>query len=437
MNDFVDRIVSDLRAFAGELLDRGISSGAGHRGGLVGGILGIVENFAALLPGLLHETGADEDVCQSDLLVTSRPLRARLSRRPGDYTLQVESVTGARTIRPAKWVELRPVARPDPAPLRWLLHLLETEAVLLTATARRLSKQIEDARLTRAGTSRWAADDAAALDSLGRRVERAAALVETGRRLVLAQANTRLLPSERPPQPLPASASWRALRDVVRRLLDPSCVLADTMAGGLGGGGEAADLPTLYQRWVGLKLLAALALHGWHPTADPAGALFLGGRVRLQREGSWLDIWVEPRVGRSTGHPSGFFCARGVEAMPDYLLVTPGSGGFDAFVLDATMTTDEEVLRSKGRYMTTLVGCSTKRIAGVPVARAPVRSWAAAPISGTHCLLYAPDGTTGTVPLHPVLGHLEPLHSWVSDIDHHARAWSSPLRSEAVSPPQT
>ena len=93
----------------------------------------------------------------------------------------------------------------------------------------------------------------------------------------------------------------------------------------------------------------------------------------------------------------------------------------DAFVLDATLATSDEVLKSKSKYRDGIVGIDTLSIAGCPVARRPLRSWAIAPLDRTLCNLRDPEGRTGDVPLHPSRRNFQALDSWVADVSLHAQ----------------
>jgi len=79
----------------------------------------------------------------------------------------------------------------------------------------------------------------------------------------------------------------------------------------------------------------------WHD--DPTGALFLGGEIRLYKADVQISIWIEPRFSRRKAHLSGFICHEVTETHPDYMIVTPGPSGIDAFILDPTTTADPEI----------------------------------------------------------------------------------------------
>ena len=122
-------------------------------------------------------------------------------------------------------------------------------------------------------------------------------------------------------------------------------------------------------------------------------------------------------------HPSGFRCTGRGEVSPDFLLVVKGPSRHDAFVLDATMTTDREVILQKGKYLTLLRASQPGWAAGLEVYARPLRSWAAAPIQGGLSRQFDQDASWGVLPMHPARFHPAPLRSWVLDVDRYVRAW--------------
>jgi hypothetical protein len=88
----------------------------------------------------------------------------------------------------------------------------------------------------------------------------------------------------------------------------------------------------------------------------------------------------------------------------------------DAFVLDATLSRSAELLASKSKYRREVVGLDTQFVAGVPVQRRPLRSWAVAPLNDPFCRLGDPEGRTGCIPLRPGQPDLRALDAWVDDV---------------------
>ena len=105
-----------------------------------------------------------------------------------------------------------------------------------------------------------------------------------------------------------------------------------------------------------------------------------------------------------------------VRPTPDFLFVCGEPGQRDAFVIDATLSTNGDLLQSKGRYRKQLVGVDVRLVAGVPVLRRPIRSWAAAPIKSTHCRLLDPLGHSGVVPLDATTDDFSALDAWLGDV---------------------
>ena len=208
----------------------------------------------------------------------------------------------------------------------------------------------------------------------------------------------------------------RRLADVLQR---PQAYLGSHLRHALQQTSIAA-LPFLYQRWVGWRLVLALQSMGFRAVNEPIGCLFLGGGIRLRTDDLEMSLWCEPRLLRAA-HPSGLRAATR-EAQPDYVLVFPGQGGRDAFVLDATLASSRTA--QKARYREGIELDAPRTIAGVPVRRRPLRAWAAAPTPTQHCDLHAPDGSVGTIPMLPGRFVDGPLRAWLQDAIEHARAWA-------------
>ena len=438
MNPFLDRMLADLRSFSSDLLEglgsRSVRRGSGRGGpgrqaGTATVVVDAVDRLTRLVPVLLSELEGQEDEAWSSISVpVFSPVRAQVSRHPADFRW-AEPAPGQEDgkLVPYRWVRELPAPGQSIPALRWLVSLLGGQDALLSAAVGRISKQVDEARVARRGGSVWAKQDERALDALLTSLSQAGHQLARSRAMVEKTAGARLLPSAQPPAAYPVGTAWQSLRQQARYLADPMSSVSQVVQALIGDRAEA-DVPTLYQRWVGLKLLEAFGRAGWCPLEHPAGALYLGGQITLKKGANEIHVWVEARISRNQPHPSGFFCARGDEAMPDYLVVTPGpGGGVDAFVLDATKTGDDEVLRGKGRYLNLLLGSTPTRVAGVPIARAPMRAWAAAPLARSECVLYGSDGRQGVIPMHPVYFHPEPVNGWIQDIDRHAFAWGAGL----------
>lgn len=421
MSDFVERIVEDLKDFSADLLEVGLATRSDPRLAGMGSsasLLHAIDSLTSLVPRLLLELETAEGPTRLQENVTATPTGAKLSRRPSDYRLQ-----GGR-IMPRRWVRMVTVGEPDPAPLRWLLHLLDRQRSQLGETLERTDKRVSEALTARRGRSEWAQADASALRSIVDRLKESRARLQRAIKSVQRVAGPRPIPSPRAPSPYPQTQAWVALRRLAPRLIDPRAFLPEHVSGILGADLATADLPYLYQRWCGVRIISALHDMGWTVRDDPVGAIFLGGLITFQNRGHGIDLWIEPRLGRLGHHPSGFRCARGEDVTPDYLFVTPGPGGPDAFVLDATLVTTPEDLVSKGRYLDLIELENLVRVAGCPIKRRPKLAWAAAPIVAAHGKALRSDGAIGTLPMNPVHWNAEPLDAWISEVARHALAWS-------------
>ncbi len=422
MSQFAEQVIADLRAFSGHLLDPlEVAPGTGPRlleAGTESVLLGAIRAIAGLLPRLLDELEDVEDPRQTIQRRTWRAARARLSRAPSDW----QFICGRAL--PQRWVLQEPARDPDLRALGWLLHLEQMLRAELAHVSERTLQFIEEARIARRGTSLWAARDETKLEAMALRTAHAGASLEGVRRSILRRAGGALRASPRAPSPFPRGRTWWRLRQLAGRIDDPERTVAERITCLLGVTPELADEPVLYQRWCGMRIIETLAALGWRAEGDFVGALYLAGHVSFRKENTCIDLWIENRLSRRP-HASGFLCAKGGDATPDYLIVTPGAGGLDAFILDATKSTDADVLAGKGRYLDLLQGTAPAMVAGVVSGpRRPLRSWAGAPLSVGHCQLATQNGSRGVVPMDPMAWDPAPLRAWLSDIERHARAWS-------------
>ncbi|MBI5433186.1 MAG: hypothetical protein HZA52_10185 [Planctomycetes bacterium] len=420
---FVERIVADLRAFSSDLLETGlatsgrIEAGAPRAQGMRAE-LGGAHALASLVPGLLADLATRDDPTRIEEHEVTTPLRASLSRRPCDWVR-----VGPR-ILPKRWSRLVPVPEPDLPALRWLIRQLRDRGEKLEIVRERVAKQVADARIARAGASRFAKSDELALDLLRARLDEAALVLVRAEDLVRRHAGRNLQPSASPPSPYPGTPAWSSLRRQATFWSSPSSFLPGYVRSLLHDAVAAADVPYLYQRWCGLKLLQAFDARGWTTRGDATGALFLAGKIVLERGAATMDLWVEPRLTRYRDNPTGFHCIRGDDVTPDFMLVTPGPYGRDAFVLDATRAIDRKALETKDRYLAMIAANTPGFTAGVPVIRHPVRAWACAPLLAQHCTLFRADGKTGCIPMHPVDWSPKPLEGWIGDVVKYANAWA-------------
>lgn len=423
MNPFIQQLVDDLKEFSSELLSPGL-----HATQQVSTSIGTVSSTAALLksidllttliPKLVAEMEASDATHKVMLHYTPVPKRATFSHRPSDYQQDT-----TKRLLPAHWLSVLPLPELDNRPLRWLLYLLDIQENALAKIENRTTKYIDNSLLTQQGDSSYAQNDRTTLLSMRNRLYEAQAKLEHARSLLFRTVQVRLVPSPTLPDPYPRSPAWTRLRRYAQQLLNPNDYLPSFLHSLLNGTLEIADTPYLYQRWCGIKLLAAFEALGWIWYDDPVGALFLGGEVTLRKADIEIDLWIEPRFSKYKNHPSGFRCQENLESHPDYLIVTPGPHGVDAFILDPTTTADMEIRRLKAKYLTAIETTTMSLVAGVPVVRNPLRAWSAAPLHVGYCELGDIDGQTGTIPMHPLDWSIEPLKDWLHDIDRYALAW--------------
>ncbi len=425
MNEFLRRIIEDLRSFAGELLDPGLArmggTGIAVPGGSVRALIQRAHQLARLVPRLIVELQQESDDFGDHW---SREDGTMWSRDPADWVVREARLLPRRLWAPAASATF------DTRLVGWVLHVLQVGAELVRAAEARLAKQVDEARQARqldTSESVWADVDERVLHLRSNELAVARAALERCARSIVRHAGRSVAACSMPPARLPAAPVVREFVQAARELVDPQRRLSVVVTELLDGEPDAADIPTLYQRWCGIKLLEEMRGLGWHATGDPVGALFLAGRVELSGGTDRAELWVEPRIHERRNHPCGFRKESAGEVTPDFILIVAGLGGPDAFILDATRTRVEATLRSKGRYRLQLVGNAGTLIAGVPVVRRPVRSWAIAPITGRRCVLLDEpgrigEGLSGVVPLDPAECHTGALRAWLRDVDRHARA---------------
>jgi hypothetical protein len=417
VNPLVAAMVRDLEAASPQLLEIGVDESRNSR--TTEGPLGsLVRTFSKLLPRLL----ADLRHHPASTLVTTAPsyvpTREPLSRRATDYRIR-----DGRML-PLRWVRVESVPTADLQALRWLLYLCDELEKRVTERRSRVEKQFNEALRTRGGRSEHGKAVETALQDMRGALQTTSQTLERARRRIMRTSEQQIGASARTPDPVPPGEAWAAIRRLHSTRLTEEALLAAQVSEVLSGA-NAADIPFLYQRWCGLKLVEGLQSLGWHPEQDVSGPLWLGGRIPFRHgHGHQLMVWVEPRLERARVHPSGFRCARGDEVSPDYLIVTPGPGGRDAFLLDPTLSTDRAALNEKGKYLTRIELGIFATLAGCPVVRRPRLSWALSPLNGRHGHLLTSDGRVGAIPMNPDGFIIAPLRAWLTDVTRHAKAWS-------------
>ena len=421
---FVDSIVGGLRSFASVLIEPGISPSTSvprsRAPASLQWLVGSIQSLTSMVPRLLQELSPNWKNGHIERVSTHIPKRGFLSRRPSDYVMHDNQCM------PQRWNSNIPVPATDRRPLRWLLHMIDTQSEMLSQASDRMDKHIPDLVTSTMPNSQWAELDRLALADLQTTIEQARGQLKRARLSILHRTNWHISPSPYLPQPFPFSPEWTRLRLRVDDLIRPQGATAEFVRTTLlAPTTQIADLPFLYQRWCGMKLIHGLQALRWELLDDPIQSLFLGGQIRIQKSGIKGSLWVETRIPRSTGHPSGLQATWGDCVSPDFVLIVPGPGGNDAYIVDPTLARDPAVLASKGKYLQSLAFQTPGRVAGAPSIRSPLRSWAAAPLTSAHCRLLSPDGSTGTIPMHPEYPADEALLAWLADIDAHAQAWSN------------
>lgn len=415
-------VVGELREVSADLLEPGLvrSAPIGALGGhsLVSrGLLMAADAFVTLVPKLLSELDGSEDSSSGEWRAALVPRGARPSPAPYDFVLS-EGIA-----LPLRWLRFDADRRTDGIAMRWLLYLCDLLGQRLHSHSLRLNRQLDEALLVRSGESSWADQDSQSLRALAGDVQQRLVAIRQAEYSIRNKAGIRISGSDRAPMPFPQQPAWSRLRRLARDLLNPEALLGTMLNELLSDPIAFADVPFLYQRWCGLHLVHAFERLGWKRRGDLAGALFLGGRVELFGIGAGqLTIWIDPRVSRTTMPLTGWGCAAtGDELTPDFLITCGEAGNRDAFVLDATLATSDDLLSSKSKYRVRIVGVDTLLVAGVPVARRPLRAWAIAPLNSALCRLNDPEGKTGGVPLHPGRNDTGALDAWVADISLHAQ----------------
>lgn len=425
MNPFIQKLVEDIKAFSSELLLPGlhdtqqISTDMGTVASTTA-LLKSIDFLTGLIPQLVTDLQTTDATRKVMVHYTPYPKRATFSRRSCDYQQDI-----TKRLLPAHWVSILPVAELDTRPLRWVVHLLDLQQIALEKVHKRTIKYIDDSLLTQKGSSSYAQNDRATLLSMRIRLDETEAKLEHARATLIRTVQKKLVPSSNLPYPYPRSSAWIRLRRFAQQLIQPKEYLPSFLHNLLHGVVEIADTPYLYQRWCGIKLLSTFESLGWICHDNPTGALFLGGEVQLYQADVELSIWIEPRLSRHKTHPSGFICKEVTETHPDYLIVTPGPSGIDAFILDPTTTADAEIRQGKSKYLLTIESIVMANVAGNPVVRNPLRAWSAAPLHTPHCELEDSEGRTGTIPMHPLDWSQQPLINWTRDIHDYALAWGT------------
>lgn len=381
--------------------------------------------FRGILDDLLEEA-VHERIDRSPLQVASRtPRRARASRAPRDFA-QLPGIG----LRPLVWLCGESIGEPDPQALAWLAHvlgLLDAEFHRASRSVREHLAQVIADHAEAGGMNRSEYQDQRdrqrlALQALETDFLDAEARLTECQSLLQSAADWRCVPSGRKPWPFPQSARWRRVAILAEALEDPRSELPRRLERLFARNPDFAELPFLYQRWCGLKLVRALESLGLNPIQDLVPVLFLGGRLdfapRSAPHTPLLSLWVEaripPRHEPEAPHESGLSTTDKGEASPDYLLLRHGTRRPLAYVLDPSFTLTPSL--EKGRYRTRLAFHAPTLIAGTPSFLPPARAFAAQPLARQDCLLHDAEGRTGVVPMNPRQYAEQAITSWLMEL---------------------
>jgi hypothetical protein len=415
----VRRIVADLRNFSADLLEPGYTSSVrgssfDQLGSSLRATICAVDSLCARLPTLLTELELHERATTT-MEHTRIPWSAKPSASPGDYANR-----NGRKL-PLRWLRSNVEGAVNIEPLRWMVAVVTRIMNQLDVHSSRLGKQVEAARFVRSGHSDYAIRDNRALDLMLAEIETRKRALQQVLASINRRAGIRVAAAEKLPNPYPRTAAWQIFRREANRYLHPEQLLGGWIGDLLRAPIAVADLPYLYQRWCGLQILTACERLGWTVHGDAVGVLYLGGVLTISNGARTLRLWIEPRLSASKAAEIGWQSeSRTGELTPDFLFVCGEIGKRDAFVLDATLSTDAMVLEKKGAYLSRMIGHDFHVVAGVPVARRAIRSWAMAPIRSRTCRLSDPYGHTGVIPLNAQMDDFAALEAWLQDVFNHA-----------------
>lgn len=419
--DHINRMVGELRRFSACLLEPVGPGNSGLANASQSPTAG--DTLGATAAAILHAApSAFEECCRREI-VSTRELVASHSPRGGAARILARDwqVRDGKLL-PTRWQVPAFECEPDSQSLRWLLHAVECAGDHFRSRLTKLNTWVQDALGARAsGQSIWARTAEDELLTLLEECEAMVALADSTAHKLGARAGMRLSPSARLPHPFPRSAIWGALRLHLDHLQNPQALIALLIAESLKDEVPACELPTLYQRWIGLQILHALARCGWSVSGDPSGALWLGGRIKATRQGATLSLEVETRYSRQDRH-GALHCIRGESLTPDFTFLFQSPQGQQAWILDATLSSEEAVLtEKKAKYLHGLRQTTPRLAAGVPVFPRPGRVWLVTPRGNGTPKLYDDEGRTGHLSLHPGLSPCTGLDAWISDIAQDGR----------------
>jgi hypothetical protein len=403
-------LIAELAAASAHLLEKGLAPASARESDLVVGPATIAAGDAARLAGLvkhaLLELATTPSSTNETLEIQRVPRRARASRRACDHALHGASVV------PIAFLALEPTLEAPRAPLEWLLSLIDGVDDELERHVALYDESLDEAVRFRSGSD-YGVLDVAQLEDNHRRLVAARALLRATRRLVRDASSFGLVARPQRPRPFPRSRTFEALAHLEEKRSDPRRAGRALASDLFGQRGRGIDVAYLYQRWCGVKLVAALAALGYEAQSDPVPALLLSGAVEFRSPTGIATLVSEPRLVAGKPPVEGLFVHHG-ESSPDFVLLVHTGEGRRAHVLDPTLRHLDDARREKARYLEIVKVEGSRRIAGVGVQPGVDTSWAAAPLDHTNCLPVDWRGEHGTVPMNPLRFDSRPLERWLS-----------------------
>jgi hypothetical protein len=403
-------LIAELAAASAHLLEKGLAPRSEHANALLVGPATIAAGDALRLAGLvkraLLELATLPSTTNETLEMQRVPRRARASRRACDHARY-----GAGVV-PIAFLALVPTLEAPRAPLEWLLALVDGVDDELERHVALYDESLDEAVRFRGGSD-YGVLDVEQLEDNQRRLVGARALLRATQRLVRDASGFALVARPQRPRPFPRSRTFEALARLEEKRTDPrraGRALANDLFGHQGRG---IDVAYLYQRWCGVKIVAALAALGYEAQSDPVPALLLSGAIEFRSPNGVVTLVCEPRLVAGKPPVEGLFVHHG-ESSPDFVLLVHTGEGRRAHVLDPTLCLQDDARSKKARYLDIVKVEGSRRIAGVGVQPGVDTSWAAAPLDHTNCLPVDWRGEHGTVPLSPLQFDPRPLEQWLS-----------------------
>jgi hypothetical protein len=417
--DLAEAVRAELARACAHLLDEGLAPmvatrSASGAGGPIGHALRAARTLQQLVPRGLDTidrapSAADEVSVYRRFAKNGRPTRA-----PHEYAVQ--HTGGATRLLPTVWRASEPLLEPSRELLAWLLHGIDRLIDTLGRQRALLTDQLSEADLFRSG-SRFGELDQALLRAQNKELIAAEDGARQLRNQITSMANRSLAPRSLLPRPFPRIRVWTTIRRLLGELEDPRTALPEIARDLLWSEPRAVDLPYLYQRWCGWRLVQALGALGYQPVGDPIPALLFSGTIDFRGPAPAVELLCDPRITAGK-NPIRGLRSPVAEFTPDFVLIARHPDGVRTFVLDPTLSTDlEAVARRKAKY---LHGIETgqRMVAGVRVVSRVDRSWGASPTNGTMCHVDLEDwrGTRGVVPMDPRRFESAPLEAWLGDL---------------------